>query len=58
VFKANNERVSVRRSHKRFILVHPKQTTFSPHTSCEIIHYSIQLSESFESHYMILITPG
>jgi len=26
----------------------PKPATFSPHTSCEIIHYSIQLSETFE----------
>jgi len=39
-------------------MVHQKPTTSSPHTSCEIIHYSILLSETSEYHYMFLITPN
>ena len=30
--------------------------TSSPHTSCEIIHYSIQLVETSNQHYKVLIT--
>jgi hypothetical protein len=35
----------------------PKPATSSPHTSCEIIHYSIQLVETSNQHYKVLITP-
>ena len=35
----------------------PNSATFSPHTSCEIIHYSIQLVETSNQHYKVLITP-
>ena len=35
----------------------PNPATSSPHTSCEIIHYSIQLVETSNQHYKVLITP-
>jgi len=35
----------------------PNPATSSPHTSCEIIHYSFQLVETSNQHYKVLITP-
>ena len=35
----------------------PNPAISSPHTSCEIIHYSIQLAETSNQHYKVLITP-
>jgi len=35
----------------------PKPATSSPHTLCEIVHYSMQLIETSNQHYKVLITP-
>jgi hypothetical protein len=46
-----------KKDHTRELSWFTKAGYSSPHTSCEIIHYSIQLVETSNQHYKVLITP-
>jgi len=58
VYRVKNKRERERRITQESYPGSPNPTTSSPHTSCEIIHYSIQLVETSNQHYnKVSITP-